>query len=136
MPPSLSFSLSLHDALPIFARVRHPQHGILLPGAFMENASEQSMVALAEKSIVHALKTGLNFSKIGISFRVAVNVSIAALMKLPVRSLVREYRREGDHWPGLILDVTEDQIASDLPAYREFTADVRGCGITLALALT
>ena len=117
----------------IFARVRHPQHGILLPGAFMENASEQSMVALAEKSIVHALKTGLNFSKIGISFRVAVNVSIAALMKLPVRSLVREYRREGDHWPGLILDVTEDQIASDLPAYREFTADVRACGIRLAI---
>src|SRR5262249_34175131 len=25
-----------------FARVRHPQHGIMLPGAFMENATEQS----------------------------------------------------------------------------------------------
>jgi len=117
----------------IFARVRHPQHGILLPGAFMENASDKSLIDLAEKSVLHALRTGLSFSKTGINFRLAVNVSVSALMKLPVRSLVREYRREGDNWPGLILDVTEDQIASDLPTYREFTADVRSCGIQLAI---
>jgi EAL domain-containing protein (putative c-di-GMP-specific phosphodiesterase class I) len=69
----------------------------------------------------------------GISFRLAVNVSMSALVKLPVKSIVREYRREGDHWPGLILDVTEDQIASDLPACRDFTTDVRSCGIQLAI---
>jgi EAL domain-containing protein (putative c-di-GMP-specific phosphodiesterase class I) len=117
----------------IFARMRHPQHGILLPGAFMETASEKSLVDLAEKSLLHALKTSLSFSKMGINFRLAVNVSIAALMTLPVRSIVREYRRDGDNWPGLILDVTEDQIASDLPTYRDFTADMRSCGIQLAI---
>ena len=116
-----------------FARVRHPQHGILLPGAFMENASEKGLIGLTEKSLIHALKTGLSFARIGISFRLAINVSLPALMKLPVRALVREYRRDGDNWPGLILDVTEDQIASDVPAYREFTGEVRSCGIQLAI---
>jgi EAL domain-containing protein (putative c-di-GMP-specific phosphodiesterase class I) len=117
----------------VFARVRHPQHGVLLPGAFMENASAQSLVDLAERSVVHALKTGIGFANTGISFRLAINVSLAALMKLPLQRLVREYRPEGENWPGLILDVTEDQLASDLAAVREFSGDLKACGIHLAI---
>src|SRR5919198_2583527 len=117
----------------IFARVRHPEHGILLPGAFMESASDQSLVDLTERSIVHALKTGVSFSKIGINFRLAVNVSIAALPKLSLKSIVREYRGENDDWPGLILDVTEDQIATDVPACRDFAIDARSWGVQLAI---
>jgi EAL domain-containing protein (putative c-di-GMP-specific phosphodiesterase class I) len=106
---------------------------VLLPGAFMENASAQSLVDLAERSVVHALKTGIGFAKIGISFRLAINVSLSALMKLPLQRLVREYRPEGENWPGLILDVTEDQLASDLAAVREFSGDLKACGIHLAI---
>lgn len=116
-----------------FARVRHPQHGIMLPGAFMENATEQSLIDLTERSIVHALKTGLSFSKIGISFRLAVNVTVSAILKVPLSKIVREYRREGEEWPGLILDVTEDQIASNLPTCRDFMAEVKALGVRLAI---
>jgi EAL domain-containing protein (putative c-di-GMP-specific phosphodiesterase class I) len=116
-----------------FARVRHPQHGIMLPGAFMESATEQSLIDLTERSIVHALKTGVSFSKIGIAFRLAVNVTVTALLKIPLTKIVREFRREGEEWPGLILDVTEDQIASHLPACRDFMAEAKALGIQLAI---
>ena len=116
-----------------FARVRHPQHGIMLPGAFMENATEQSLIDLTERSIVHALKTGVSFSKIGIAFRLAVNVTVSSILKVPLAKIVREYRREGEAWPGLILDVTEDQIASNLPVCRDFMAEAKALGIRLAI---
>ena len=46
-----------------FARVRHPQHGVLLPGSFMPGADDASVLALAEQALVSALKSGLNLSQ-------------------------------------------------------------------------
>src|SRR5262245_8502437 len=63
----------------LFARVRHPERGILLPGSFMDGADESSLVELTALSLANALKVGAGFSKLGISFRLAVNVSLSAL---------------------------------------------------------
>ena len=61
-----------------------------------------------------ALKAGQNFSKLGINLRLAVNVPVNALVKLPVDDIVRAHRPQVDDWPGLIIDVTEEQIVTDL----------------------
>jgi EAL domain-containing protein (putative c-di-GMP-specific phosphodiesterase class I) len=116
-----------------FARVRHPEHGMVSPAAFMQSADEKSLVALAQESILNALKTSLNFVKLGIKLRLAVNVSMAALMKLPIRDMVREFRQKTEAWPGLIFDVTEDQIAIDPRAVNEVMASVSPYGIKLAI---
>jgi EAL domain-containing protein (putative c-di-GMP-specific phosphodiesterase class I) len=116
----------------LFARIRHPERGILLPGAFMDGAEQASLVELTELSLTNALKVGVAFSKLGISFRLAVNVSLAALTKLPIPRIVREYRPEGIPWPGLLLDVTEDQIV-DVSLLRELNAQFEPCNIKLAI---
>ena len=41
-----------------FARVRHPQHGLLSPGNFMHGADDASMLGLSELAMVSALKIG------------------------------------------------------------------------------
>jgi EAL domain-containing protein (putative c-di-GMP-specific phosphodiesterase class I) len=117
----------------MFARVRHPQRGILLPGAFMEDASEKSLVDLTEKSLIHALKSGLNFSMLGIKFRFAINVSMHALAKVPITAIMRDFRPKSENWCGVILDVTEDQIASDLSLTREIATQLESCKIKLAI---
>ena len=76
----------------LFARIRHPERGILLPASFMEGADESSLVELTALSLANALKVGASFSKLGISFRLAVNVSLAALMKLQIPRMVQELR--------------------------------------------
>jgi EAL domain-containing protein (putative c-di-GMP-specific phosphodiesterase class I) len=116
----------------LFARVRHPHHGPMLPGAFMDDASEQSLVDLTERSLVHALTSGANFAKLGITFRLAVNVSLAALAKLSIPRIVREFPPANGR-SGLILDVTEDQIASDLAISREIVGELESCGVKLAI---
>ena len=116
-----------------FARVRHPEHGMVSPAAFIHGADDQSLVSLAEESILNALQTGVKFSKLGIKLRLAVNVSVAALMKLPIEAMVRDFRAKTPDWQGLIFDVTEDQIAIDPSAVNGVMGRLAPYGIKLAI---
>jgi DNA-binding response OmpR family regulator len=85
MPPAVAARLELDDAInnkwiefwyqpkialrkkqlagaEAYARVRHPQHGIVLPQAFTANASETATAKLAELALDRALKTSDHFS--------------------------------------------------------------------------
>jgi EAL domain-containing protein (putative c-di-GMP-specific phosphodiesterase class I) len=132
--PKIDLRKKLLSGVELFARVRHPDHGIIVPGAFIDDASENSLVELTERSLVHALRRGITFfSEFGVTFRVAVNVTLRALSKIPVEAIVREYRPKTMRWPGLVLDVAEEQISSDLSLSREMAAQVEACDLRLAI---
>jgi EAL domain-containing protein (putative c-di-GMP-specific phosphodiesterase class I)/CheY-like chemotaxis protein len=116
-----------------FARCRHPQYGVLSPEAFMPGATEEELVQLSEQALVCALKTGLDFSNLGINLRFAVNVPVNALVKLPVPDIVRAHRKQLDQWPGLIIDVTEEQIVTDLALATEMTKTFAPLNVKLAI---
>ena len=97
-----------------YARARHPQHGVLLPKAFMPGAAEDSIVKLSERALESALKTGIIFSKLGVQIPLSVNMQPATLAKLPIEDIVKAHRPSADGWPGLIIDLPEAQIAADL----------------------
>jgi EAL domain-containing protein (putative c-di-GMP-specific phosphodiesterase class I) len=117
----------------VFARVRHPQHGIMLPGSFMPGADEASLVTLAERGLVDGLKAGVNFAKFGVNLRIAINISIAALMKLPVADIVRQHHSDPHSWPGLILDLTEEQIVKEISLACEMTEKLAPHNVRLAI---
>jgi EAL domain-containing protein (putative c-di-GMP-specific phosphodiesterase class I) len=116
-----------------FARVRHPQYGILSPGAFMPGASEAELIALSELALTSVLKAGLNFGKLGINLRFAVNVPVNALVKLSIQDIVRTHRPQLDNWPGLIIDVTEEQIVTDLALANDMTKRLAHLNVKLAI---
>jgi EAL domain-containing protein (putative c-di-GMP-specific phosphodiesterase class I)/CheY-like chemotaxis protein len=116
-----------------FARCRHPQFGVLPPGAFMPGASDGELLTLSEQAIVNVLKSGLKFSKLGINLRFAVNVPVSALVELQIPDLVRSHREQVDHWPGLIIDVTEEQIVTDLALANEMTKKLAHLNVKLAI---
>jgi EAL domain-containing protein (putative c-di-GMP-specific phosphodiesterase class I)/FixJ family two-component response regulator len=116
-----------------FARCRHPQFGILPPGAFMPGATDAELLALSEQALTSALQTGLNFSKLGINLRFAVNIPVSSLVKLPITEIVRAHREQVDQWPGLIIDITEEQIVSDLALATEMTKKLSPLNVKLAI---
>ena len=116
-----------------FARARHPQHGILMPSAFMPGASEASLVTLSETALSQALQAGLNFSKLGVNLRMAVNIPVSALVKLAVADIVQNYRPKFEKWPGLIIDVMEEQIVTDLALASDFTKKLQPLNVQLAI---
>ena len=116
-----------------FARVRHPQYGVLSPGSFMPGADDATILALSEFSLVSALKAGLNFSKLGVNLRIAVNVAVPALVKLPIEDIVRAHRPSVASWPGLIIDVTEEQIVTEIGLANELAQKLNQHNIKLAI---
>jgi EAL domain-containing protein (putative c-di-GMP-specific phosphodiesterase class I)/CheY-like chemotaxis protein len=116
-----------------FARARHPTLGVLLPGAFTPGAKESSLITLSEMALSNALKAGLNFAKLGVNLRMAVNIPVNALMKLAIADIVQAYSPQFEKWPGLIIDVSEEQILPDLALANDFTKRLQHLNVKLAI---
>jgi EAL domain-containing protein (putative c-di-GMP-specific phosphodiesterase class I)/FixJ family two-component response regulator len=116
-----------------YARARHPQNGIVLPGAFMPGASDASVTKLSELALASALKAGRAFSKLGINLPLTVNVPLGVLVKLPIEDLVKSHHPKADKWPGLIIDVPEEQIVADLALAGELAARLERSNVRLAI---
>jgi EAL domain-containing protein (putative c-di-GMP-specific phosphodiesterase class I) len=114
-------------------RAQHPQRGVLPPGLFLPGASEADMLALTERVIATALRDWNDFAASGLSLKIAVNVPVSALVKLPISTMVRELRPAAESWPGLILEVTEDEIIGDLKLANNAAAELQAAGCSLAL---
>jgi len=116
-----------------FARARHPQHGLLSASAFMPGARESSLLTLSERALSQALKATLNFASLGAHLPMAVNIPVSALVKLPVADIVQSYRPQFENWPGLIIDVPEEQIVGDLGLAIDFTKKLKHLNVRLAI---
>ena len=116
-----------------YARVRHPQHGVVLAGAFTANASEAATLKLSELALENALKTSAHFSKLGVNLRIAVNIPVPALVKLPIEEIVKKYHPANEKWPGLIIDLPEEQIVTDLALASELRKKFEPHNVRLAL---
>jgi EAL domain-containing protein (putative c-di-GMP-specific phosphodiesterase class I)/CheY-like chemotaxis protein len=116
-----------------FARVCHPEHGVLLPGSFMPGADDDSVHTLAERALVSALQSGLNLSRNGVNLRIAINVPVKCLVTLPVDKIVREHRPSVDDWPGLMIDVTEAQIINELTLANDLSKKFAEHNVRLAI---
>jgi len=116
-----------------FARVCHPEHGVLLPGSFMPGADDASVQTLAERALVSALQSGLNLSRFGVNLRIAINVPVKCLVTLPVDKIVREHRPSVDDWPGLMIDVTESQIVNELALANDLSKKFAEHNVRLAI---
>jgi EAL domain-containing protein (putative c-di-GMP-specific phosphodiesterase class I) len=116
-----------------FARVAHPQHGILAPASFLAGAGDEELTELAGRAIVNALKMSAMLDELGICMTIAINVSVDTLMKLPVIDLVSKHRPRNDQWPGLLFDVPEQQVINKIVVLREIFGELEKYGISLAI---
>jgi EAL domain-containing protein (putative c-di-GMP-specific phosphodiesterase class I) len=116
-----------------YARVRHPQHGLVLAGAFTADASDSATLKLSELALESALKTGSHFSKLGVSLRLAVNIPMPALVKLPMDDIIKAHHPADDKWPGLIIDVPEEQIVTDLALATEQCKKLEPLNVRIAI---
>jgi EAL domain-containing protein (putative c-di-GMP-specific phosphodiesterase class I) len=114
-------------------RARHPTRGVLPPGVFLPGAGEAEMLALTERVIVTALKDWEDCAANGMSVKLSVNVPVSALVKLPIAQILREERPSASNWPGLIMEVTEDEIIHDLEIANDVADALRALNCSLAL---
>jgi EAL domain-containing protein (putative c-di-GMP-specific phosphodiesterase class I) len=116
-----------------FVRVTHPQYGVLPPVRFLGGASDEDLSALAALAIASAVKTSAKFFNDGVSLKIAVNINIETLAKLPVAILIEKHRPADDKWPGLTFDVTEMQVLTKTALLKSRFAGLRQAGVSLAI---
>ncbi|HZP69361.1 MAG TPA: EAL domain-containing response regulator [Pseudolabrys sp.] len=156
MPPAVAAKLELDDAIrnkwvefwyqpkialrkkqlagaEAYARVRHPEHGMVLAGAFTADATEPATAKLSELALESALKTSAHFSRLGVNLRLSVNIPVPALVKIPIEDIVKTHRLPGEKWPGLIIDVPEEQIVNDLKLAGELSKKLEPHNVKLAI---
>jgi EAL domain-containing protein (putative c-di-GMP-specific phosphodiesterase class I) len=114
-------------------RARHPQRGVVAPFFFLPDASEEDLMALTERVILTALGDWDIFNDNGVAMKSSVNVPVSAFVKLPIPQMLREARPRAASWPGMILEVTEDQIIHDLNLANDVADALRALNCTLAL---
>lgn len=115
------------------ARIRHPALGVLLPGSFLPTCDADGIAGLTEYALIHTLRSWDSFDEAGFNLHLAINVPVTALTKVAIPDIVREYRPRAEHWPGLILEVTEDQIVRDIKTANAVATELKISGITIAI---
>jgi EAL domain-containing protein (putative c-di-GMP-specific phosphodiesterase class I)/CheY-like chemotaxis protein len=114
-------------------RCRHPELGVLAPSTFLPNAEPRELTALTQFVILTALRDWRELSKSGFNLKFAVNAPIAALTDLNLPELIRANTPEDGKWPGLILEVTEGEVAKDIGLAHEIATQLNIYGINLSI---
>jgi EAL domain-containing protein (putative c-di-GMP-specific phosphodiesterase class I) len=69
----------------------------------------------------------------GFNLHLAVNLPVSIMLRLPMPALVHDNRPPAPHWPGIILEVREDQIVRDMGLAHQIATQFRSNGITIAI---
>jgi EAL domain-containing protein (putative c-di-GMP-specific phosphodiesterase class I) len=115
------------------ARIHHPNLGVLLPGQFLTGVDDGTLAVLTEHALLSTLYDWNTFNDAGYNLHLAINVPVSALLRLPVPTLVKENRPQDPRWPGLVVEVKEDQIVRDIKLAQEIARQLKVSGVTVAI---
>ena len=114
------------------ACMRHPGLGLLMPGGYTCGADAE-MARLSEHALLAILENWSLFDGAGFNLNLAIKVPVQMLLELPIRELVAEHRPVSERWPGITLQVSEDDIVRNLKLAREVTTRLRASGVKIAI---
>ncbi|HKY86531.1 MAG TPA: EAL domain-containing protein [Pseudorhodoplanes sp.] len=115
------------------ARIHHPNLGVLLPGQFLAGVDDETLALLTEHALLTTLYDWDTFNDAGYNLHLAINVPVSALLRLPIPTLVKESRPQSPSWPGLVVEVKEDQIVRDIKLAQEIARQLKVSGVTVAI---
>ena len=114
-------------------RIRHPDHGMMSPGTFLPNATSDDLRRLTEYILERSCEDWSIFKQAGQVLRLAINIPCSLLTTMPLAKLLRKWRPHAADWPGLILEVTEEQTLRDIDAAQEAGTQLAIYGIDLSI---
>lgn len=116
-----------------FVRARHPQLGILTPETFLANAGEQELLDLTRRVLGRALRDWPAFATIGVPVELSINVPIAVLSKLSIFAIMWEQKPDAPNWPGLTLEIAEDEAVHNIPLVNKALKELQPYGISISV---
>jgi EAL domain-containing protein (putative c-di-GMP-specific phosphodiesterase class I)/FixJ family two-component response regulator len=106
-------------------RARHPQLGIIQPANLLPPAGDPRHLPLSRFVIRRAVADWEDFASQDILLKLAVNVPASVVNAPEFIGLLREAIPKSRKFPGLILEVTEDEVIRDTALVRETATQLK-----------
>lgn len=117
----------------LLVRIGDPERGLLTPDQFIKGADDEALIDLSRLALIEAVRSSAHFLESGIGLKFSINISVSTLLRLPVADLVLMHRPDRSDWPGLILEVPAQQLASKIEALKARSARLQQAGVSIAL---
>src|ERR1700759_4710690 len=114
-------------------RARHPSHGVVIPVDLLPPANDPLYLPLSIFILHTVMKDWRLFTKQGYPLKLAINVPASVL---GTRSFVNEVRQSISYdrsFPGLIIEITEDEVIADLDGICEVIAQLKLHNTTISI---
>ncbi|TBU99154.1 hypothetical protein DNJ95_01520 [Stutzerimonas kirkiae] len=134
--PRLDLHSKRIEAVEALVRWRHPEHGLIAPGQFIDLAEETGLIIpLGEQVLRQACQQTHQWRQAGeADLRVSVNLSVKQLRQGNFVSLVRQVLEETGLAPErLELELTESQLLDDIDNAINICRQLRALGVQLAI---
>jgi len=115
----------------MFARVRHPFHGMLTGSVILPGADEKAIAQLTIYALRWAMQASAALALEGVRLPITVNVPASAVMPQALATLLGEEPGKAD-WPGLILDVSKRDILANHGYFARIAPELAALKIKLA----
>ena len=106
-------------------RARHPVHEILTPAALIPPAGSVLHQPLAKFVIRRTMQDWRFFAGCGMPLKLSINMPVSVINAPDFMSDLREQLPTDTQFPGLIIEVTEDEVIRDLQWIREVSTQLK-----------
>ena len=106
-------------------RARHPVHEILTPAAFIPPAGSVLHQPLAKFVIRRTMQDWRFFAGCGMPLKLSINMPVSVINAPDFMSSLREQLPTDTQFPGLIIEVTEDEVIRDLQRIHEVSTQLK-----------
>jgi EAL domain-containing protein (putative c-di-GMP-specific phosphodiesterase class I)/FixJ family two-component response regulator len=114
-------------------RVRHPDRGVLAPSSVLPRSDDPDHLPLFEFVLGRAVKDWSTLAEQGIGLPLSVNVPVSVLQSGDITRLVRKLLPQNEHFPGLLLELTEDEVIRDSDLAREMGTQLKLYNVLLSI---
>lgn len=106
-------------------RLRHPTRGLVLPQDFLPRPSDPLYHPLTDYVVRRSLADWSDFADHRMTSRIAINVPASVLQRPGFVSNLRDHLPRHPKFPGLIVEITEDEAIADPELAREIAVQLK-----------
>jgi EAL domain-containing protein (putative c-di-GMP-specific phosphodiesterase class I)/FixJ family two-component response regulator len=106
-------------------RARHPEHGIVYPRDLLPPAGDPDYQPLSAFVIERAMADWRRFANQHLPLKLAVNMPASVILAPDFVNLVRQHLPATADFPGLIIEVTEDEVIREPELIREIATQLK-----------
>lgn len=114
-------------------RARHPEYGVVPPAGILPPSSDPLHQPLSRFVIRQAMADWGHFADAGMPIKLALNMPVSVINAPGFVSVVRGLLPNDSRFPGLIIEVTEDEVIREPEFIREIATQLKLYNVFLSI---